>query len=78
MLGPDEFAEPRLFELARERDDVLRIEACAAVSRGQPARSIDPSRPIENWRAETALFLLPRERPRPPAPEPTATGDLFG
>jgi len=56
----------------------LRIEACAAVSRGQPARSIDPSRPIENWRAETALFLLTRERPRPPAPEPAATGDLFG
>lgn len=55
----------------------LRIEACAAVSPDQPARSIDPARPIENWRAETALFLLTRERPRPPAPERAATGDLF-
>ncbi|MDO8900670.1 MAG: methionine biosynthesis protein MetW [Phenylobacterium sp.] len=55
----------------------FRIEACAAVSRGQPARSIDPSRAIENWRAETALFLLTRERPRPPAPKPAVTGDLF-
>ncbi|MGQ3017987.1 methionine biosynthesis protein MetW [Phenylobacterium sp.] len=55
----------------------LRIEACAAVSPDQPARNIDPARPIENWRAETALFLLTRERPRPPAPERAATGDLF-
>jgi methionine biosynthesis protein MetW len=55
----------------------LRIEACAAVSPDQPARSIDPARPIENWRAETALFLLTRERPRPPAPERATTGDLF-
>ncbi|MAK83102.1 methionine biosynthesis protein MetW [Phenylobacterium sp.] len=55
----------------------LRIEACAAVSPDQPARSIDPARPVENWRAETALFLLTRERPRPPAPERAATGDLF-
>lgn len=55
----------------------LRIEACAAVSPDQPARSIDPARPIENWRAETALFLLTRERPRPPAQERATTGDLF-
>ena len=55
----------------------LRIEACAAVSPDQPARSIDPARPLENWRAETALFLLTRERPRPPAPERATTGDLF-
>ena len=55
----------------------LRIEACAAVSPDQPARSIDPARPVENWRAETALFLLTRERPRPPAPERATTGDLF-
>lgn len=55
----------------------LRIEACAAVSPDQPARSIDPARPIENWRAETALFLLTRERPRAPLPERPRTDDLF-
>lgn len=55
----------------------LRIEACAAVSPDQPARSIDPARPIENWRAETALFLLTRERPRAPLAEQPRTGDLF-
>ena len=38
----------------------LNIEACAALTEGQPARSIDPQRPIENWRAESALFLLSR------------------
>ena len=27
---------------------------------GKPARPIDPRQPIENWRAETALFLLSR------------------
>ena len=30
----------------------LRIEACAALAAGKPARSINPLRPIENWRAE--------------------------
>jgi methionine biosynthesis protein MetW len=38
----------------------LRIEACAALADGKPARSIDPHRPLENWRAESALFLLSR------------------
>ena len=38
----------------------LRIEACAALADGQGARSIDPHRAIENWRAESALFLLSR------------------
>ena len=38
----------------------LKIEACAALAEGQPARAIDPQRPIENWRAESALFLLSR------------------
>ena len=39
----------------------LRIEACSAMSEGQHARPIDPTRAIENWRAETALFLLSRK-----------------
>ncbi len=43
-------------------DDLnLRIDACAALDTGKPARPMDPSRPIENWRAEAALFLLSRK-----------------
>jgi methionine biosynthesis protein MetW len=52
----------------------LRIDACAALAQGQPARPIDPMRPIENWRAESAIFLLSR-RAEPEAPAPK--GDLF-
>ena len=39
----------------------LNIEACAALADGQSARAINPQRPIENWRAESALFLLSRK-----------------
>jgi methionine biosynthesis protein MetW len=39
----------------------LKIEACAALADGKLARSIDPTRNIENWRAEQALFLLRRK-----------------
>lgn len=56
------------------RDLDLRIDACAALAQGQPARPIDPMRPIENWRAESAIFLLSR-RAEPEAPAPK--GDLF-
>ncbi len=43
-------------------DDLgLKIEACSAMSEGQKARPINPTRAIENWRAETALFLLSRK-----------------
>jgi methionine biosynthesis protein MetW len=38
----------------------LSIEACAALANGKPARPIDPRRAVENWRAESALFLLRR------------------
>jgi methionine biosynthesis protein MetW len=64
----------------------LRIDACAALTDGRPARSIDPRQPLENWRAETALFLLSRkaeavaqapvnlfgelDTPKPEAPKP--------
>jgi len=60
-------------ELCRELD--LRIDACSALSNGKPARTIDPERPIENWRSETGLFLLSRRSGPPPAPAPV---DLFG
>ena len=58
-------------------DDLdLRIEASVALAEGRPARSIDPSRAIENWRAEAALFLLGRrDGPMEPDGRP---GDLFG
>ncbi len=60
-------------------DDLdLRIEACSALSNGQAARPIDPTRAIENWRAETALFLLSK-RSRPEAPAaPAERTDLLG
>ncbi|HVN02308.1 MAG TPA: methionine biosynthesis protein MetW [Caulobacteraceae bacterium] len=61
-------------------DDLgVRIDACAALANGKPARPIDPKRPIENWRAESALFLLSRSGAR--AADPTAPKrrtDLFG
>ena len=32
-----------------------------ALADGQPARPIDPQRALENWRAESGLFLLSRK-----------------
>lgn len=56
----------------------LRIETCAALIPGKPARMVDPARPIENWRAETALFLLSRKaEPAPPSAPAPPPGDLF-
>jgi methionine biosynthesis protein MetW len=60
-------------ELCRELD--LRIDACAALSAGKPARSIDPDGPLENWRSESALFLLSRRAEGEADAVPT---DLFG
>ena len=54
----------------------LRIEASSALYRARPARPIDCQSPLENWRAESALFLLSRKStPTPPSP---TQGDLFG
>ena len=39
----------------------LRIESCAALTTGKPPRVINPERELENWRAESALFLLSRK-----------------
>jgi methionine biosynthesis protein MetW len=59
-------------------DDLnLRIDAAAALAAGKPARPIDPAHPIENWRAEAALFLLSR-RDTAPAAASGPKGDLFG
>jgi hypothetical protein len=60
-------------DLCRELD--LRIDACAALSNGKPARAIDPDGPLENWRSESALFLLSRRAEGAPEAVPQ---DLFG
>jgi len=36
------------------------IDRSAALAKGKPARPFDPSRALENWRAEAAIFLLSR------------------
>jgi methionine biosynthesis protein MetW len=57
----------------------VRIEASAALTRGKPARQIEPLRAIENLRAEQALFLLNRPGERAPTTRSgTSTDDLFG
>jgi methionine biosynthesis protein MetW len=58
------------------KDLDLRVETCSALSGSRPARPIDPSRPVENLRAETVLFFLSRradEGAEPAAPK----DDLF-
>jgi len=60
-------------DLCRELD--LRVDACVALSGGKPARPIQPDGFLENWRSETALFLLSRRAEDRPEAVPT---DLFG
>lgn len=60
-------------DLCRDLD--LRIDACAALTEGKPARMIDPDGRWENWRSETALFLLSRRAPETPEAVPQ---NLFG
>jgi methionine biosynthesis protein MetW len=56
----------------------LRIEACAALANGKPARPIEPKRALENWRAESALFLLSRANAGATLPSGEQKADLFG
>jgi len=56
----------------------VRIEAAAALTRGRPARQIEPLRAVENLRAEQALFLLSRPGERAANPRSAPAGDLFG
>lgn len=59
----------------------LKIETAAALSGGKPARTVDPRRAVENWRAETAVFLLSRAgdraHPARPGAESASSADLF-
>ena len=56
----------------------LRIEAAAALTLGQPARAMSPNGVLENWRAESALFLLSRRTNGGPRTEAGGKADLFG
>jgi methionine biosynthesis protein MetW len=60
-------------DLCRELD--LRVDACAALSGGKPARQIQPDGALENWRSETAIFLLSR---RAEGEAGAVAKDLFG
>jgi methionine biosynthesis protein MetW len=57
----------------------VRIEDAAALAERRKARRMDPSRGIENWRAEQAIFLLSRpgaaQTPQPATAPPRV--DLF-
>jgi methionine biosynthesis protein MetW len=58
----------------------MHIEAASALADRRPARPIDPAKPLENWRAEQALFLLSRPGSTPAttsAPPLKAGDDLF-
>ena len=64
--------------LALTEDLDVRIDACAAFAVNGPARQIDPTRTLENWRAETCLFMLSRNpAPASAAEPPASSGDLF-
>jgi methionine biosynthesis protein MetW len=53
----------------------LRIDACASLPEGKPARPMDPRSPFANWSAETGLFLLSRKAQATPDAAPV---NLFG
>jgi methionine biosynthesis protein MetW len=58
----------------------VEIEVAAALAEGKPARQINPRLFIENWRAESAIFLLSRRTPKDgssPRDERPARIDLF-
>ena len=61
-------------DLCRELD--LRIDACAALTTGKPARAINPNGLFENWRSETALFLLSRRTETAALPPQNLFGDV--
>jgi methionine biosynthesis protein MetW len=54
----------------------LKIEAASALAEGKVAREMNPNGVLENWRAESALFLLSRRHPEAVA-KGGAKADLF-
>lgn len=63
--------------LALTEDLDVRIDSCAAFAGAGPARQIDPTRTLENWRAESCLFMLSRNPTSQPTEPPAPSGDLF-
>ncbi|MBI1407761.1 MAG: methionine biosynthesis protein MetW [Caulobacter sp.] len=55
----------------------LRVEHCAALGGGRRARAINPDGALENWRAESALFLLSRRSDGVGEAPPDHQHDLF-
>ena len=60
----------------------LRVDACAAFAGAGPARPMNPASALENWRAETCLFMLSRNAAttqgnHPGGELPPVSGDLF-
>lgn len=53
-------------DLVTELD--LRVEASSALFKDRPARAMGPRQTLENWRAESALFLLARRDAGPERP----------
>jgi methionine biosynthesis protein MetW len=64
--------------LALTDDLGVRVDACAAFAGAGPSRPIDPAKGLENWRAESCLFLLSRPGGRASAEPSPASNDLFG
>ena len=54
----------------------LRIEAAAALSGGKPARAIEPTGLLENWRTDQLIFMLSR-KPTAQAAVPPPTDEPF-
>lgn len=63
--------------LALTRDLEVRIDASAAFAGQGAARAIDPASALENWRAETCLFLLSRAGPAQIVEPHAVSGDLL-
>jgi methionine biosynthesis protein MetW len=53
----------------------LRVEASAALAEDRPARPMGASHLLENWRAESALFLLARKDAAPELPAERRAAD---
>jgi len=59
-------------------DDLgVRVDSSAAFAGKGPARAIDPTRALENWRSETCLFLLSRGAPAERVEPSAVSGDLL-
>lgn len=63
--------------MALTQDLGVRVDSSAAFAGSGPARPIDPTRALENWRSETCLFLLSRGAPAERVEPSAVSGDLL-